>query len=153
MPLIRDTPALRRLRRAAAASPDGIVTFGDVLGGGRPQGRMAPVKDAATGQLSMVSEDPPVAEPADPVEERRHYLIYVGLNLLGHIEGDKTADLPSSLAAGDSIRDALHRSSPENDRIFARDMRQLIADLRAVDGLKGFRLIDRLEELIAQVLD
>lgn len=153
MPLIRDTPLLRRrLRQAKARSLDGIVTFGDLLGSGRPQGRIVPVKDPATGQLTMVREvlPPPVI---DPIEERRHYLTYIGLNLLGHIEDDRTADLPSSLAAGDSIRDALHRSSPENDRIFAGHMRQLIADLRAVDGLKGFKQIDRLESLIAEVLD
>lgn len=154
MPLIRDTPLLRRrLREAKARSLDGIVTFGDLLGGGRPQGRIVPVKDPATGQVTMVREDPPAPPVVDPIEERRHFLTYLGMNLLGHIEDDRTADLPSSLAAGDSIRDALHRSSPENDRIFAGHMRQLIADLRAVDGLKGFKQIDRLESLIAEVLD
>lgn len=150
MPLIPDTPMLRRRLRAATKSGTGVVTFGDVFGAVPRQGRMVPVKDAATGATRMVREELP---PIDPIEERRHFLVYLGLNLLGHIEDDPIADIPSSITAGRSVADALHRPSADNDRIFATDMRTLIADLRAADRLLGYKQIVRLEEVISQVLD
>lgn len=151
MALIADTPMLRRrIRAAQAKSSTGVLTLGDLTGRQVPQGRMTSTRDPVTGMVAMVREDVP---PVDPMEERRHFLVYLGLNLLGHIEDDPIAGIESSIVCDRSVADALHRPSADNDRAFASDMRRLIADLRAADRLLGFRQIDRLEEIIAQVLD
>ena len=151
MALIESTPMIRRrIRAAQARSSSGLVTFGDLLGQPAPQGRMVSKRNPDTGQVIMVREDLP---PVDPEVERRHMLVYLGLNLLGHIEDDPIADIDSSVDAGRSVVPALHQPSTENDRAFAVDMRRLIADLRAADRLLGFKQIDRLEDVLSQILD